>query len=1325
MLTSIIKEKAPRQTSLPLHQVMISALMDMLHSADTPQADPRQTLAQFSAELEQWQKLLGDLQDAVNWWYIFQSREWTFSPGWWQERFSELHSAFQSDPQDATRQWVQIFTQALVEWDLEGCQTLVQQSFPLPDYLAYLPLMFESGVEALIQGNLAEAEDMLTFLVQPGGIYPNQPTLEPLLHALVLVLMGRMIAQQQTEETQEDRTLILFNQARELAPQDGRPLAALGEYYRGNGEFETTQASEEESQPVTVPTEPRRSKADLDQATTMFKEAMRLSPDQSEGYTGMAMLMEDQGYWEEAHAWYRQAVECALRFPDPYRTLKRLLAPVSGNLYFHLAQALQDISARWALPAVETALELGMRGSVQYPEVEAYTLQGRLLRKLRKKSEAAIAYFEAGRRSGWNLDYTQAVEHLRQARKLDPTYQPVCWYLADDLRLLSVSTQNQRKKDALVRESLKVWEEGAALGEIIQDDSWALFTRALINELHPLRRSSPPEEGILFDWEAVFFTERNLLFSDDQAYQWTYLARFYRSLNLNANNLYVIDHAFKLDPNEISIREEKIIRTTNRGDFQAAEELLKPLLEDESYTDINWARSIYGYILSRLGKYEEALKSSKYNLDEGWVKFYRILCFMKLRQYSAAKEICEEIWQNREKDDRDSLASYSIAGLHLALLDAGYQNILDKAIEYARSTQNNPSDPFVPCTYLGYALLAKGEDLREARQVLEESISKATNKRELNDSINDDIPIFQELMRSLPHGSQAVEILEDICHKMQAQVKVIEKSTPTPEEELSQQLELLDSSNHPGMPAELVTNARLGVLASLARLNLNASRWIEAAQLYQTLLARADLIPEARLGLQKSLQGMQQSAETHLKQGDYQLAVPLMKLQADFAQSLGNEQELPDIHCQLSYAYLALAETQPESSLPKAADHLRQAAQHLSAQDRADAWTAVSECLRKSLKDVADYWRIDQSLGLLLIETSPEDAQLQAGLQELRQSLDEYLGDIYQLGNPYEGYPLVNRLAIELGSDLLPPGSSREWDLMRWISLTRWYFINEFGLEIPGVHIRLESETLAPDEYRILLDGQQVTRHHRIDQASGELVISSALQVAVEYNLERFMGIQAASQLLQEWQRINPTNFLAASRLLQDSASLLVFQQVMQELVGERIPANKPDIILPAMMEIPLANLPLPEIVARLRMALQPHLPGNTRQARRLALPAEMESELISYLQSQDRQDYLVLPNLERDRFIAGMRSLLEPLAEPGTSAGEDSSLPAPPVLVCQDARLRPLLRRMIAADLPDVPVLSVQEVLTEFPPEEEPDTQDQPSQAAGFEELEGDLPAP
>jgi tetratricopeptide (TPR) repeat protein len=1276
VLHSVIESEAPRDTNLPLHQVLLPALDGAIDQAETDGEDRGQGFQEISAELERWQKLLSELQETANRWYVFQAHEWHFSPKWWSEEFENLRQAFAQNAQEGANRWIRTFTEALVEWDLEGGQKLVEQSYPFPDHLAFVPLMFEDGLQKLREGNLPAAEDMLSFLIQGRGGDSGQPKLEPSLQAAVLILLARIATAKGNEEESQAK----LKQARELAPMDGRPLAALGSYHRSKGQYE--------------------------QAAALLREAVKLSPDQPEGYTAMAILMEEQKFWDESHAWYKQAVGCALQFPDPFRVLERLRAPVTGNLFFHLAQGLRDVAEDRALLAVELALKLGMKGSLPYPDVIAYTVKGDLLNKQGKKTEAALAYYEAGRRSGWNDDYESATTLLRQARDLDKTYQPTYWYLADDLRMVAVSPkysqetpESQQEKDKLIRESLQIWEEGVALGKITAENSWTLITRAILTEVLPERRTVPAKELSLFSWDALFFVERYLLNSDKNALGWTYLARYYRFLGLEASNLYALDRAAELDANVA--RDEKLIRSVNRGEFEEAEKLIENLLADKTFPNQNWVRNVKGFILSRNGKWEEALKVSDENPTESWVRIYRAVCFMNTGNIPAAIKQYEKLWEKHADQDNDSLVEYAFGGLHLALLIPEHAADLDLAIEFARRRVESPTEPFVPNALLGYTLLAKGENLAEGRRLLEKSIPLANNPRELREQANLFIPILQNLMKKLPHGEKAADILEEIRQGMLRQITAVGQKLRTPEEELSKELERIEHESHSGMPADLMVRVRLGIRAGLARLHLRAGRWIDATDAYQALGAQYDLIPETPLGLAKALEGLHQAAKERFRQAEYLATLPLLERVARLTEYLGQRDKLPEVYCQLAFAHLELSADQPDANLSPAGAYFIKTAELFREQGRKDVWSGVSENVRKLLTSVRQYWKIDESLGNLLAKVKPSPAvgngQMLAGIQDLRQALDDYLGEKYNFGNPYQGNPAINRIAIELGRDLLPPGNSQEWELMNlYIPSIRRELQRKFGMEIPGVHIRLATEGLMPDEYRIVIDGQQLAKKLIVGDSNSALAISSQLHGVLTFNLDRFMNVHAAARLLKEWQRINTANYLTITRAFPDEQSRMAFGRVLSELAREGVPANQPAEILSVIKESDIMRANRAEIVRKLRLALKPHLPGNTGEARRVELPPDLEDDLLSYLQVQKDQVFLVLPIQEQERFLSSIRALLErPPAhgEDGRSEGHPTREVA---LICRDAALRPALRRMIEQTLPEVAVLSFEETSSE-----------------------------
>ena len=624
VLKSVIQLEKARHSRVALPE----ALQQAIGQAGQDEKSLRAAVQQLSAELQQWQSFLTQLLATADQWSIFQARQQRVGGAWWAEQFAALKLAFEQDAPAGARQWLHLFTQALVDWDLAGCQKLVEESYPFPDALAFVPLMFEDGLQALRQSNPAGAEDMALFLVQP-VTDPGQLVLEPALQSAVLVLLGRIL----TAKDDAAAALARFNQAYELAPATGLPQAALGAYYTAQ--------------------------ADYDRAATLLSDAVRLAPGEPDGYTGMALLMEARGLPDEAPAWYQQAVACALLFPDPGGVLQRLNAPVSGNLFYYLAQALREISGKAALQAVARALQIGLTGARPYPEVEAYLLQGELLRKKHKRL-AAVAYTEAGSRSGWNKDFENAVPALQMAHQLDPAYQRTCWYLAEDLRMVSTARPRGEEQDALVNESLEAWEAGAALGPIPTAESWALLTRAAITEALPERRTTPPQELALFAWESVFFVERALVRSDSEAQNWMYLAQYFRALNLPSNIGDAIDRAWQLDQSDRSIWSEKLTGVVNFGDFKTALQLLEPLPDDSDYGP--WAHSVKGFIMSRSERYEEALELSKgFGSDDpndNWTRFYRALSCVKMGNIASAAQELQKVWDQRQNPSNVYLADY-------------------------------------------------------------------------------------------------------------------------------------------------------------------------------------------------------------------------------------------------------------------------------------------------------------------------------------------------------------------------------------------------------------------------------------------------------------------------------------------------------------------------------------------------------------------------------------------------------------------------------------------------------------------------------------------
>src|SRR5262245_11210925 len=209
---------------------------------------------------------------------------------------------------------------------------------------------------------------MLTCLAQAEPAGQSSSLLDPASRALLYVLMGRISLDHFTDW---GKALDYFQQAKELAPDDGRPFAALGDYYRVTGEGR--------------------------HALRFYQQAIERSPNYPDGYLGMGSLAEDQKRWDEADEWYERAMETVRDEKDVEVGLSKLLAPVSGNLYLRLARLFAEVEPERALRLVNRAIERGIKADGDYPKRFGYELKGEILAALQRPAEAAEAYYEAGR----------------------------------------------------------------------------------------------------------------------------------------------------------------------------------------------------------------------------------------------------------------------------------------------------------------------------------------------------------------------------------------------------------------------------------------------------------------------------------------------------------------------------------------------------------------------------------------------------------------------------------------------------------------------------------------------------------------------------------------------------------------------------------------------------------------------------------------------------------------------------------------------------------------------------------------------------------------
>jgi len=418
-----------------LKELSATSILDAI-AATAVQTDDYNTviavIQQSIQDVEKWKITLQEMLRQVEELEASRARQVQYSERWWQWKRKTLYEALQNDPQEGLCQWLRTYAEALIARELGICEKLANEPFPFPPQAVDVPTLFQKGTQAITDEKYQQALDMLAYLTKATSTSQPDYILKKRERATLLVFMGRIFLYKTSDS---EAALNLFEQAQKLAPEIGRPYAALGEYYRLKNEYE--------------------------KAMGFYKQAIELSSEQPDGYIGKGLLYEDQELWDEADDCYEEAMEAVREGRDIEVALNKLLAPVSGNVYLQLARVYKKKQdPERALQAVTRAISIGIKDQGSSPERIGYRLKGEILEKLERSAEAAEAYYEAGRRCTWRSEAKLAVEILTHAKELNPSYVPIYWQLSDALRISSYQTTPPYVDQELIKRSLATWEQG-------------------------------------------------------------------------------------------------------------------------------------------------------------------------------------------------------------------------------------------------------------------------------------------------------------------------------------------------------------------------------------------------------------------------------------------------------------------------------------------------------------------------------------------------------------------------------------------------------------------------------------------------------------------------------------------------------------------------------------------------------------------------------------------------------------------------------------------------------------------------------------------------
>ncbi|MDX1686460.1 MAG: FHIPEP family type III secretion protein [Candidatus Promineifilaceae bacterium] len=322
----------------------------------------------------------------------------------------------------------------------------------------------------------------------------------------------------------------------------------------------------------------------------------------------------------------------------------------------------------------------------------------------------------------------------------------------------------------------------------------------------------------------------------------------------------------------------------------------------------------------------------------------------------------------------------------------------------------------------------------------------------------------------------------------------------------------------------------------------------------------------------------------------------------------------------------------------------------------------------------------------------------------------------------------VTPVALEAGAHLFPEeeGWSDNHPLFtNYIPQMRERIREQMGVDVPGVRLRPNDGEWMKDRYLIQLDeiptadgwldpdrrfypdatavashvtlvlnprtgrntGAWLTPHESPAMALAgqgwdyfEYMIYH-LEAVLKENVSTFFGVQALSNLLDQWadgenSAEAETRRSLRARALPDAAARQRLLQVCHHLLEEGVPITDLHTILTAFVQSEDDSSPL-SVGERCRQALRPALPGNEGHRRLIGWSEPFEEEILRNVHGEA---LTLLPETAQ-ALLAAVRERV------GENVHQDLAL------IVRDRRARPFVRRLTALEFPQMAVLAEDEI--------------------------------
>jgi len=938
---------------------------------------------------------------------------------------------------------------------------------------------FQEGTKAIQSNNYGQALELLNYLISNGLNRRSNKSLR-LTYALISVFVGRYYLH---IELNLEKAKSHFLHAKSLVPSDGRPYAALGSYYYV--------------------------KDNRNLASKLYLQAIEKSPKQPDGYVGMGTLAENQKRWSEAENWYHKAVIALEDEYDIQRSLMKLLAQGSSNLYLQLAQYQKEKDRlNQALSALNYSLEIGFKtprdsSSRIFEKRIIYAMKGEILEATKQLSKAADAYHEAGKLFYQDGDFEKAEEFLNKVYELNDKNVNNYWYLADTLRIRSYKVKYPFVDENKIKESLKIWKEGAILHQPNVSYTWAYIVRALINE----KISNIVDDKNRMFWEAVVFIERSLILREGVQLWWAYLGRIYFGLEMEVNALQLLFRSFDEGKIDSAILDEQAKLLGNLGEYKSALEIIDSRLKEEKNP---WALALKGFILFYLNEYEKSLAifESALNQDSDllhnyWVRLYRSLCFRKLDRKKAALDAFNDSWRIFE-ENKDMYMRYHDYPNTLPFYLNGFntQNgYLNYAVEFANLDLNRKykdQDTELSGHFLLSLTLLKTGELEEGKKHLLISVNKTWYKKHLDwidlglqeleqqlqdQTIEEKDPMIQKVQnyaKKYIYYRRIKKILSETRSIMKKRSNKFHHHRILNEEEKERNkaaiLELESKIEEFEDKGKTEGYAWIGLNASLVRLYEASKKWPDIVKrAFQELFKDLSKFPEAQQRLESTVNSMLDMGDKQIVEENLEEAHKLYKQALTYLRISDAKSHLEiDLLSRIGITYFKMNRNKQAFNFWTKAFEMYFEVNNL---DKASvtnlAGQVIGEVCQLLFKRIDDFWSLNEAINEHIANLKPDDFLLHS-FETMKITLINFLSKHFQLNKESSNLlSVVTPIVIELGSDLILENKEVEDNLLEnYLPLMRKRIEDRMGVKIPGVRLRINENTseLTSKAYNLMID---------------------------------------------------------------------------------------------------------------------------------------------------------------------------------------------------------------------------------------------------------------